>query len=130
MAAPIAGKLAASRSPLRPSDRGGVVRRPYPRQRLRSTGRTLLATPNRGPSQGIRRRGFGDRLRRTARPRILGIILGVIAGRGSRTVLPAGDFDTVERPSLMFGNGPPVVRARTTLPTSHGRQGVRCAGGR
>jgi hypothetical protein len=39
-----------------------------------------------------------------------------------------GEFDTVEWPRLIFGNGPPVVHARPTLPTSDGRLEVGCAG--
>ena len=39
-----------------------------------------------------------------------------------------GSFDIVEWPRLMLGNGPPVVRARPTLPTSNGRLEVGCAG--
>jgi hypothetical protein len=38
------------------------------------------------------------------------------------------EFDTVEWPRLIFGNGPPVVHARPTLPTSDGRLEVGCAG--
>src|SRR6266568_853956 len=37
-------------------------------------------------------------------------------------------FDIFDWPRLMLGNGPPVVRARPTLPTSHGRLEVGCAG--
>src|SRR5437868_1002909 len=43
-------------------------------------------------------------------------------------VAPAPEFDIVEWPNLIFGNGPPVVHARPTLPTSDGRSEVRCAG--
>src|ERR1700681_838371 len=38
------------------------------------------------------------------------------------------EFDTVEWPRLILGNGPPVVRARPTLPTSDGWLEVGCAG--
>ena len=41
---------------------------------------------------------------------------------------PVFEFDTVEWPRLMLGNGPPVVQARPTLPTSDGRLEVGCAG--
>src|SRR5712692_438941 len=37
-------------------------------------------------------------------------------------------FDIFDWPRLMLGNGPPVVRARPTLPTSNGRLEVGCAG--
>src|ERR1700682_1694846 len=37
-------------------------------------------------------------------------------------------FDIVFWPRLILGNGPPVVRARPTLPTSNGRLEVGCAG--
>src|SRR5437763_1239101 len=40
----------------------------------------------------------------------------------------ADEFDTVEWPRLILGNGPPVVRTRPTLPTSDGRLEVGCAG--
>ena len=38
------------------------------------------------------------------------------------------EFDTVEWPRLILGNGPPVDQARPTLPTSDGRLEVGCAG--
>ncbi len=37
-------------------------------------------------------------------------------------------FDIFVWPRLMLGNGPPVVRARPTLPTSNGRLEVGCGG--
>ena len=41
---------------------------------------------------------------------------------------PTAGFDIFDWPRLMLGNGPPVVRARPTLPTSNGRLEVGCAG--
>ena len=45
----------------------------------------------------------------------------------SRKLYP-NSFDIFDWPRLMLGNGPPVVRARPTLPTSNGRLEVGCAG--
>ncbi|SRR6266545_3043325 len=49
-------------------------------------------------------------------------------GDGTSTVEMMDSFDIFDWPRLMLGNGPPVVRARPTLPTSDGRLEVGCAG--
>src|SRR5207302_4392898 len=57
----------------------------------------------------------------------------IFCGRVSQRRHPCGKVspktrESLEWPSLIFGNGPPVVHSRPTLPTSDGRSEVRCAG--
>ena len=68
--------------------------------------------------------GIPDQTPFRTEPQLAGELIDTLHQRG---VLPF-EFDTVEWPRLIFGNGPPVVHARPTLPTSDGRLEVGCAG--